>query len=62
MEENLPNKKLLRVDEVATFLRVSPSTVYFWCQKGQLKFTKLRHTIRVFRESVVEYCQKGQEN
>lgn len=56
---DLPTKYLLRPDEVANFLNVSRSTIYFWCKNGFLKFCKLNHTIRIFRKSVLEYYRKN---
>lgn len=52
----LPNKELLRVDEVADYLRISRSTVYLWIQHGILsdveKYTN--GVVRIPRESVLK--------
>lgn len=50
----LPNKALLRVDEVAAYFRVSRRTVYSWIDKGDLVAERLRSngSFRIRRESV----------
>lgn len=49
---SLPNKELLRVDEVADYFDVSRSTIYLWIDHGILVAEKYRGIIRVPRESV----------
>jgi hypothetical protein len=39
--EDMPNRKLLRPTEVATFLGVSAKTVYRWCDMGLIGSVKL---------------------
>jgi excisionase family DNA binding protein len=51
-----PDKKLLRVDEVAEYFDVSRSTIYLWIDNGILCAEKYRGTIRIPRESV-EHCR-----
>jgi len=53
---SLPNKELLRVDEVAAYFCVARSTVYLWIEHGILVAEKYRGVIRVPRESV-ETCR-----
>jgi excisionase family DNA binding protein len=53
----LPNKALLRPDEVAPFLRVSLSTVYRMKDEGALEAKKIRGAIRITRESVVSFLE-----
>ena len=48
---DLPDKKLLRPDEVAAFWRVSVSTIYRWIDLGIVNGEKKGGTIRVTRES-----------
>jgi len=55
---DLPNRKLLRVDEVAQFFDVNEKTVRLWLDNGLLKYGKMRGTVRVLRESVVERYEK----
>lgn len=50
----LPEKDLLRVDEVAQYFDVSRSTVYLWIDHGILVAEKIRGVVRIPRESVVE--------
>ena len=51
---DLPEKTLLRPDEVAVFLSVSVKTVYWWVENGTLKGTKMAgRSLRIYRESVV---------
>ena len=48
----LPEKELLRVDEVAKYLSVSKKAIYSWIESGILEGAKVRKMIRVRRESV----------
>ena len=52
----LPNRELLRVEEVATYFDVSRSTIYLWIDHGILIAEKYRGVIRIPRESV-ENCR-----
>lgn len=52
----LPQKELLRVDEVASYFDVSNRTVYLWIDNGILEAEKIGGTIRIPRESV-EACR-----
>jgi excisionase family DNA binding protein len=49
----LPDKTLLRPDEVAEFLSVSVKTVYRWYHAGVIDGTKFQRSLRIYRESVV---------
>lgn len=49
----LPNKALLRVEEVATYFSVSRSTIYLWIDHGILAAEKYHKTIRIPKESVI---------
>ena len=53
--ETIPEKKMLRVDEVAEFLDVGRSTVYLWIDHGLLAAEKYRGVIRVSRESLENF-------
>lgn len=54
----LPKRKLLRIDEVATFFDVNERTVRLWIEHGLLKSGKMRGSLRVLRESVEEWYEK----
>jgi excisionase family DNA binding protein len=56
---DIPNKPLLRVDEVATYFDVSRSVVYLWIDHGLLTAEKYRGVIRVPRESVEQFRLAG---
>jgi len=57
---DLPNKTLLRPDEVARFLRVGRSTVYRWCDEGILMAcSPTTGTVRIFRLSVLDALKKS---
>ena len=47
---DLPDKKLLRPDEVAHFWSVSVKTVYRWIDLGILPAVKKGGTVRVLKE------------
>ena len=51
---HLPNKPLLRIDEVAGYVDVSPRTVRNWIKNNKVRWIKVGGTYRVYRESVVE--------
>ena len=49
----LPDKALLRPDEVAAYFRVSVSTVYRWIDCGTMKAVKIAgKCVRIPREAV----------
>lgn len=49
---SLPQKELLRIDEVATFFSVTERTIRLWIEHGHLKAEKIVGTIRITQESV----------
>ncbi len=51
--QDLPHKTLLRPDEVAVFLSVSLKTVYRWYRSGLIEGTKVKRSLRIFRESIL---------
>ena len=55
--KELPDKSLLRPDEVMPLLRVSLATIYRMKDEGQLEAKKIRGAIRITRESVVYFLQ-----
>ena len=55
IEKTIPPKPLLRVDEVAAYFDVSRSVVYLWIDHGLLEAEKYLGTIRIPRESVVNF-------
>ena len=61
--KDLPNKSLLRIDEVALFFGVHQRTVTRWLNEGTLEHVKPGgKTIRIFRESVVKLIKKTKES
>ena len=50
---DLPQKTLLRPDEVAIFLSVSLKTVYRWYRSGLIDGTKVKRSLRIYRDSVL---------
>lgn len=58
-EEELPNRTLLKVKEVALFFGVSPQTVYRWVDMRQLMACNLGGgSLRIFRESVIHLMKE----
>lgn len=51
----LPNKALLRPDEVAVYLSISKSLIYSEISCGNLEAEKYRGAIRIPREAVLAY-------
>jgi len=56
---SIPNRALLRVDEVSEILQIKQRTVYSWYEADKLKGTNLNGTIRIYRYSVVEIIING---
>lgn len=52
---DLPQKALLRVDEVATYFDVSEKTIYLWIDHGLLEAEKYKRVIRIPRESIGKF-------
>lgn len=52
---DLPDKALLRPDEVAAYLDVTRKTIYQWISLGKLEAVKLSRIIRIPRESVLSF-------
>ena len=51
---------LLRVQEVASLLRVSKWTIYRWIDEGRLRASKIgRGSLRVFRASVTTLVEEN---
>lgn len=55
IDKTVPEKPLFRVDEVAAYFDVSRSVVYLWIDHGLLEAEKYHGTIRIPRESVVNF-------
>jgi excisionase family DNA binding protein len=51
----LPDKELLRVDEVATYFSVTDRTIRLWIEHGRLEAIKKVGTVRITRESVLDW-------
>lgn len=52
---DLPQKPLLRVDEVATYFDVTEKTIYLWIDHGLLEAEKYKRVIRVTRKSIEKF-------
>lgn len=53
----LPNKALLRPDEVAEYFDVKPRTVYGWISEGKIEAVKVGGTVRIKRQAVLDAQQ-----
>ncbi len=52
---DLPNKELLRVEEVADYFSVTKKTIYLWIDHDHLKAEKIAGSVvRITRESVLK--------
>jgi excisionase family DNA binding protein len=51
--QDLPDKTLLRPEEVALFLSVSSKTVYRWYRSGVIEGTKVKRSLRIYRDSIL---------
>ena len=50
---DLPEKSLLTPGDVASFLSISLKTVYRWHRSGTIRGVKLRGSLRIYRDSIV---------
>lgn len=55
---DLPNKTLLRPEEVASFLRLSRQSVHRLYESGEIEGIKAGKPLRLFRESVIMYMKR----
>lgn len=59
---DVPNKVLLRVDEVAAIFRVSQQSIYNWVANGTLPCVRrLGQPIRFRRETIMELIKEEDE-
>ena len=59
---DLPQKPLLRVDEVASYFDVTNRTIYLWIDHGLLEAEKYKGVIRIPRESIETFRLSGRIN
>lgn len=57
---NLPEKSLLRPDEVAAYFSLSVRTIYNWIESEKLEAFKICGTIRITKESVEKLLERPQ--
>lgn len=55
----LPNKELLRVDEVAVYFQLTVKTIYKWIDEGKLEAIQIEgsRVLRIPRKNVLEIIQ-----
>ena len=58
---DLPNKTLLRPDEVANFLQISRFSVYRLYECGEIDGLKAGKPLRIFRDSVITFVKRQKE-
>ena len=51
---SLPDKPLLRIDQVAAYFDVSEKTVRTWIKRNIIRSIRMGGTLRVYRESIQE--------
>jgi excisionase family DNA binding protein len=56
--QDLPDTQFLKPVEVASLLSVSVKTVFRWCDMGLIESIKLNRSVRVLRDSVVEFLER----
>jgi len=54
---NLPEKSLLRPDEVADFFKLSPKTIYGWIDQGKLEAFKVGGSVRITPAAVEKFMK-----
>ena len=61
----LPEKELLRVDEVAEYFSVTEKTIRLWIDHGHLIAEKIVGIVRIPRESIIKcrfFAKQEQKN
>jgi len=58
--QDLPDKPLLRIGEVAHFFSVSPKKIYQWYDSGMLEGRKHKGVIQISRASVIDLIRKNE--
>lgn len=53
-DPRLPDKSLFRVDEAASYFRVTDGCIRLWIQHGHLKEEKIVGSVRISRESILK--------
>jgi predicted site-specific integrase-resolvase len=51
---DLPDKTLLRPNDVALFLSVSLKTIYRWHRLGTIQGVKVKGSLRIYRDSILK--------
>lgn len=63
MNEPSPlGKELLDVEDVASYLEVSPTTVWRWCRNGTLPSMKIARRWRIRREALEDFLQRSERS
>jgi len=58
----LPDKDILRPDEVALYFQVSVRQVYAWCNEGAIVYLKCGGSVRIERQAVVDMIRASVRN
>jgi hypothetical protein len=59
IHQDLPDRPLLRIGEVAHFFSVSPKKIHEWYNSGILEGRKHKGVIMISRTSVIEFITKN---
>lgn len=62
VDEALPKKDLLRVEDVAEYLGVGQVTVYRWCREGRLPCLKVGRSWRIRRAALEEFLRQSERS
>lgn len=54
----LPQKELLRPDEVMRYLNISKSTLYYWVKFKKLPAHRIGKMLRFKRKDVIKFIEK----
>ena len=57
----LPNKSLLRPEEVAAYFDVSSTSIYRWIDHGLLVAEKYNRMLRIRRDSVISLQERARK-
>jgi len=60
INQDLPDRPLLRIGEVAHFFSVSPKEIYEWYNSGILEGKKHKGVIMISQTSVIDFITKNE--
>jgi excisionase family DNA binding protein len=54
--------KILTIPEVASYLKISKSNVYYLVQKRKIPHIRIQRNVRIFETDLIEWLKKQKED